>query len=124
MFSQKVSVRSLKKFTSFDQVAFRSEKDSIKQFKMCTLPRNWMFVVFYSRVLQIYDQITGQQIFELCVPSAKQFALIDSEQVVIVQDGLSTVIVATIACQKKAFSTKGTAMKKMDAIQVQEYEEN
>jgi hypothetical protein len=41
-----------------------------------------------------------------------------------VQDGLSSVIVATILSQKKAFSTKGTAMKKMDAIQVQEYEEN
>lgn len=51
---------------------------------MCTLPRNWLFAVFYSRVLQIYDQITGSQIFELIVPSAKQFALIDNEQVVIV----------------------------------------
>jgi hypothetical protein len=30
----------------------------------------------------------------------------------------------TIQSQKKAFSTRGTAMKKMDMIQVQEYEEN
>jgi hypothetical protein len=84
IFSQKTWVRSLKKFTSFDSVVFRNDKEKIKQFKMCTLPRNWMFAVFYSRVLQIYDQITGSQIFELIVPSAKQFALIDNEQVVIV----------------------------------------
>lgn len=58
-FSQKVGINSLRKFTTFDQIAFRHNSDKIKQFKMCSLPRNWMFVVYYARVLQIFDQITG-----------------------------------------------------------------
>ena len=76
---------------------------------MCSLPRNWMFVVYYARVLQIFDQITGAEIFELSVPSAKSFAMIDNEQLIIIQDGLSSVWIATIECQKKAFISKGTA---------------
>ena len=99
----------MRKFTTFDQIAFRHNSDKIKQFRMCSLPRNWMFVVYYARVLQIFDQITGAQIFELSVPSAKSFAMIDNEQLIIIQDGLSSVWIATIECQKKAFISKGTA---------------
>jgi hypothetical protein len=38
-----------------------------------------MVAVFYARTLQIYDQINGQQLFEIHVPSAKKISFLDNE---------------------------------------------
>jgi hypothetical protein len=97
LFSQKESVKAIRSFFSFDQIAFRNQHEKIRSFQMCTMPQNWMIAVQFSRVLHIYDQITGAQVFELCVPSAKSFSLIDNEQCLVVWNGYSSVLVANIA---------------------------
>jgi len=56
------------------------------------------------------------------VPSAKTFSFIDNEQCIIVQDGLSTIVTASILSQRKAFISKGSALKAFDDIKVQAVE--
>ena len=91
---------------------------------MSTYPRNFKVAVFYRRVLQIYDQITGQQIFEIFVPSARKIAFLDSENLIVVQEGRSQVMICAIENQRRAFMERELINKKSDALQVTEYEEN
>ena len=91
---------------------------------MSTYPRQWKVAVFYRRILQIYDQISGQQIFEIFVPSARKIAFLDSENLIIVQEGRSQVLICAIENQRRAFAEREQNIKKSDALQVTEYEEN
>lgn len=91
---------------------------------MCSLPEKMMFAVHFSRVLQIYDIVTGNQIFELCVPSARKIFLLDQEQCIVVQEGNSTVIVGSIQSQKKSFGSKDIIEKAVPKLRVEQYEEN
>ena len=89
MYSKKIGIASMQKLCVFDQVVFGRSSDQIKEFMMSTYPRQWKVAVFYRRMLQIYDQISGQQIFEIFVPSARKIAFLDSENLIIVQEGRS-----------------------------------
>ena len=59
MYSKKVGISSMQKLCVFDQVVFGRSSDQIKEFMMSTYPRQWKVAVFYRRILQIYDQISG-----------------------------------------------------------------
>ena len=89
-----------------------------------TFPRHWSVAVYFNRTLQIYDQITGQQIFELVCPSARNFAFIDSENLLVVQEGLSQVFVCAVNSQRQAFLNKELNRRQGQDLQVLEYEEN
>ena len=60
MYSKKIGIASMQKLCVFDQVVFGRSSDQIKEFMMSTYPRQWKVAVFYRRMLQIYDQISGQ----------------------------------------------------------------
>ena len=87
MYSKKIGVVSMKKLCVFDHVIFGRNEDHIKQILFSTYPRNWRVAVFVNRTLMIYDQVSGQQVFELVCPSARKFAFIDNENLLVVQEG-------------------------------------
>ena len=80
--------------------------------------------VFFRRTLQVYDQITGQQVFEIVCPSARKIEFIDGENLMAVLEGQSQVFICAINSQRQAFQNKELLVKKGDALQVAEYEEN
>ena len=60
VYSKKTNVLALRKLCVFDQIKYGRASDQISMFMMCTFPRNFKVAVFYRRIIQIYDQITGQ----------------------------------------------------------------
>ena len=59
VYSKKVGVVSMKKLCVFDHVIFGRTEDQIKHILFSSYPRNWRVAVFFNRILQIYDQISG-----------------------------------------------------------------
>jgi hypothetical protein len=72
---------------TFDQVAFSRADAQISYFRLCSGTQRWYVAVFHSRILQIYDQITGLQEYEINVPSCKAVNFLDQEKLVLLEDG-------------------------------------
>ena len=103
IFSQKMLPINLHKVQTFDKISFQKVNDQIRFFLTCSSTKNWYIAVFHRRVLQIYDQITGDQVYEINMPSCRNIYFVDSEQLIIIQDGNANVFICSIEMQKRLF---------------------
>jgi len=74
---KKIQIESLQKLQQFDKIAFGRNTDKIRYFKLCSHLKNWYVAVFHARVLQIYDQLTGTQEYEINMPSCRGINFLD-----------------------------------------------
>lgn len=105
-FSVKVGVTGFKKLQVFDMIPFAHHSEQIKFFSLCSTLKQWYVAVFHSRVLQIFDQVTGSQEYEINMPSCKGVHFMDQEKLIILQDGASNVYVCSIEMQKRLFAER------------------
>jgi hypothetical protein len=73
---------------------------------MCSTLGRWLVAVFHARVLQIYDYLSGAQEYEINMPSCRGIHFLDSEKLIILEDGISNVFVCSIEMQKRTFQER------------------
>jgi hypothetical protein len=80
--------------------------------------------VFHARVLQIYDHLTGAQEYEINMPSCRGIHFLDQEQLIILEDGNTSVYVCSIEMQKRIFQERiNNSKKKLDEIKTVKYDD-
>jgi hypothetical protein len=61
--------------------------------------------------VQIFEVVSGKQIFEISMPGCESIFFLDNERLLIIRDEHSNVYVCSIESQKKAFQEKVLIMK-------------
>lgn len=72
----------------------------------------------------MYDHLTGTQEYEINMPSCRGIHFLDSEKLIILEDGNSAVFVCSIEMQKRIFSDRVVKnKKKLDDLKTVKYED-
>ena len=99
---------------SFGDFMFDRSNEYIKDFRICTNPKKMFFIVLIGRKLHAYDFITNRLLFKIDLSSAMSSGcsakpintmfLIESDQVIVVQDGESRLILISVFSQIDIYS--------------------
>jgi len=107
-------VKGVNKFKNFTAFQFKRGYEYIEEYRCCTSFKKSLIAVLINRKLQVYDYITDKLLFEIEISNVlgqgsigdprNTFFFMDNDQVIVIQDGQSRIVLVNVIAQTEIFS--------------------